>query len=232
VGYLLCLLLFGGFVSGVTAMRQQGDEHSLETLPQVSVEEVFLQDGFVLKVRNLGRAEAARRSAVGFELPGEISHIAVDVGDVVRQGDLLATLDTARIEASRQEAVANLAAAEANLVQAEAELRRITTLTNSAVAAARELDEAVAEGGGLTRRREDTKARRNSGEGESVLPFSSSWLRVSFVQEAGPGSDEVWRRHSCLRWLRNGRQECLPHSLPKAHFAQPSAMAISSDVRL
>jgi multidrug efflux pump subunit AcrA (membrane-fusion protein) len=115
---------------------------------------------------------------VGFELPGEISHIAVDVGDVVRQGDLLATLDTARIEASRQEAVANLAAAEANLVQAEAELRRITTLTNSAVAAARDLDEAVAEGGGLTRRREDTKARRNSGEGESVLPFSSSLLRA------------------------------------------------------
>jgi RND family efflux transporter MFP subunit len=158
VVYLLCLLLFGGFVSGVTAMRQQGDEHSLETLPQVSVEEVFLQDGFVLTVRNLGRAEAARRSAVGFELPGEISHIAVDVGDVVRQGDLLATLDTARIEASRQEAVANLAAAEANLVQAEAELRRITTLTNSAVAAARDLDEAV-------RGRDAARAARDAAAG-------------------------------------------------------------------
>lgn len=57
----------------------------------------------------LGRVEARREALVGFELGGQLAHVRVDEGDSVSQGDVLAELDTARLEARLAEAQANVA---------------------------------------------------------------------------------------------------------------------------
>ena len=56
----------------------------------------------------IGRVEPTRRSEIGFELPGELSEVYVDEGDTVSAGQLLAQLDTARLEARLAEAQAAL----------------------------------------------------------------------------------------------------------------------------
>ncbi|QTX32855.1 efflux RND transporter periplasmic adaptor subunit [Aminithiophilus ramosus] len=62
--------------------------------------------------------EATERAAVVAKLPGRtVLSVAVDVGDVVRRGDLLATLDDSLL-------ASGLAQAEATLAQASAALRR------------------------------------------------------------------------------------------------------------
>ncbi|MDJ0701353.1 MAG: efflux RND transporter periplasmic adaptor subunit [Woeseiaceae bacterium] len=60
----------------------------------------------------IGRVEATRQSQVGFELGGELRRVRVDEGDTVRAGDVLAELDTARLEARLAEAQAAFEQAE------------------------------------------------------------------------------------------------------------------------
>ena len=54
----------------------------------------------------IGRIEPTRQSQVGFELAGELMSVAVDEGDLVAAGDVIARLDTARLEARLAEALA------------------------------------------------------------------------------------------------------------------------------
>lgn len=135
--------LFLAVVSVIASVRSRDGERTVEAGPLVATEPVMLAEGYAVEVRNIGRAEAARRSALGFELPGAIAAVAVDVGDAVEAGQPLAHLDTRRLAAARDEAAALVRAAQANLVQAEAELRRVARLAELAVASTREVDEAV-----------------------------------------------------------------------------------------
>ena len=62
-----------------------------------------------------GQVEAARSSAVGFELDGLVAGIEVEEGDRVTAGQVLATLDSARLQARRTELAAALESASARL---------------------------------------------------------------------------------------------------------------------
>jgi len=89
-------------------------------------------------------------------VPGAIERLLVDIGDAVREGQTIATLDRREIDAQADAAVAAVAVARAGLEAAEA------TLANAAL----ELDRAkvLFEGGALPRQRLDAAetARRAS----------------------------------------------------------------------
>lgn len=68
-----------------------------------------------------GRAVAARASELGFRHGGQLSRIDVDIGHRVEAGALLALLDTASLDAQREQANAEVMLAGANLVALEAE---------------------------------------------------------------------------------------------------------------
>ena len=89
-----------------------------------------------------GQVEAARSSAVGFELDGLVAGIAVEEGDRVTAGQVLATLDSARLQARRAELAAALESASARLALARITHRRIAGLVEHKHASAQELDEA------------------------------------------------------------------------------------------
>lgn len=92
---------------------------------------------------------------VGSEQSGLITHVYVDVNDQVTKGQLLATLDTSRLQDSVAQAEANVAAAQANvgeakatLAQANATLARqeeVFRLSNGKVPSRTELDSARAD---------------------------------------------------------------------------------------
>lgn len=80
--------------------------------------------------RYVGRVEAARQSALGFELGGLVAKIHVDEGDPVLAGEALASLDTERLLSRRRELEAVRDEARANLDLArltDARVRRMVS---------------------------------------------------------------------------------------------------------
>lgn len=65
--------------------------------------------------RYTGIVRARRRSLIGFELAGKINEVNVDEGDMVAQGELIATLDASQWEAQRDSIQARLQQAKAVL---------------------------------------------------------------------------------------------------------------------
>jgi HlyD family secretion protein len=73
-----------------------------------------------------GRIEPIRKVEIKSKANGIIERVRVDVGHVVRPGDVLAELDKEQLQARLREEEANLAAAEASLKGAEAQLEKNT----------------------------------------------------------------------------------------------------------
>ncbi|GAA0785411.1 efflux RND transporter periplasmic adaptor subunit [Roseibium denhamense] len=69
-----------------------------------------------------GSVEPTNTVDVSSELSGTISAVAVDFNDPVKAGDVLARLDTSKLEAMKKVQEANLRAAEARLVKAQVNL--------------------------------------------------------------------------------------------------------------
>jgi len=108
----------------------------------VSARPVRAADGYAVTRSFVGRVEARRRSAVGFELAGTLDRVHVDEGDEVDAGELLAELDTDRLRARHDRLVAARERASAERELAEATLRRRRALFEGDAASAQALDEA------------------------------------------------------------------------------------------
>jgi len=110
----LAVLLAAGaavfFMSGAPdAISQSIDRDRL--LPVVT-DTVEITDNYDVTARYAGRINASRSSSLGFERPGLLSSVEVDEGAIVKQGDVLASLDTRSLKA--QLAQAQAAEREAN----------------------------------------------------------------------------------------------------------------------
>jgi RND family efflux transporter MFP subunit len=79
-------------------------------------------------------------SDLGFRVPGKVAQRLVNVGDAVTAGQALATLDPTDLRLQQEQAEAEMRAGGAALAQAEAELKRITTLRGEGWSTASGLD--------------------------------------------------------------------------------------------
>ncbi len=70
-----------------------------------------------------GNLEPRNQVDIGSELSGTMRAVNVDVNDVVKEGQVLATLDTARLRAQVLQAESSLASAQARVTQSEASLK-------------------------------------------------------------------------------------------------------------
>ena len=70
-----------------------------------------------------GKAQPANKAMLSAALPGQIIDLRVDVGSIVKQGDVIARLDTAVLDAEVAKAAASLALAQANLDRVKAGAR-------------------------------------------------------------------------------------------------------------
>lgn len=85
-----------------------------------------------------------REARLSFNGSEHIGEMYVDEGDEVTEGQLLAKLHTARLEATRNQAEAHVRLSQARAVAAESTYRRIATLADRELASEEERDEAEA----------------------------------------------------------------------------------------
>ncbi len=88
-----------------------------------------------------GTIRAGNTTGIGFELSGKIKLLAVDSGDQVKEGQLLARLDTDLLEAEKQELDANLSQNSADIELASSTLNRSLKLKQQGYTSEQQLDE-------------------------------------------------------------------------------------------
>lgn len=91
---------------------------------QVLTRPALEADGYEAFRQYTGRVEAAAESEVGFEIGGLLAEALVDEGDLVADDQVLARLDTARLQARRAELAAALEEVRAQFQLARATLAR------------------------------------------------------------------------------------------------------------
>jgi HlyD family secretion protein len=105
----------------------------------------------IVTVTATGTVQPTTQVDVGSEQSGTVRVVNVVDNSVVKKGEVLASLDTVRLEAQRAKAAAQLASAEARLLttkatdqESEAELNRQKTLRNGGLSTKQDLERALA----------------------------------------------------------------------------------------
>ena len=161
------LVMIGLVLLGVAAVgfwllapRQNGK-------PRYETQEVA-RGRLVVKVSATGNLQPTNQVDVGSELSGIIDKVFVDVNDRVRQGQVLARLDTRRLEDQVARSRAALTAAQAAVAQARA------TLQEARANLARLEEVARISGGKVPSQAELETARANVAKAEAQLSSSEA----------------------------------------------------------
>ena len=121
----MLVLLFGGYVAWKEGLVVLQDERPLVSVGRVRrAGEIVARSGVAAN----GYIVARRRAALSTDVQGRIEELFVEEGDRVAQGDVIARLDTRQLQASRLQAVADLARAELASERLELDRRRFATL--------------------------------------------------------------------------------------------------------
>ena len=144
----LATLLVGGVVlvglGGMARLTAPGDEVATteERVLSVAVMPANLVPGYAVPRTFVGRIEARRESRVGFELPGLVTEVRVDEGDIIRKHQVIARLDTDQLELQRQRLVGQRTELKANIELARATRARQEMLTKQGHSSRQRFDEA------------------------------------------------------------------------------------------
>ena len=87
----------------------------------------------IVTITATGTVEPINTVEISSELSGTVRTVTADFNDEVKVGDVLATLDTDKLEANVEQVTASLTAAKANLVEAEVTLEEQTEAYDRAV---------------------------------------------------------------------------------------------------
>lgn len=145
----------------------------------VNVAAIELQDSYVAKRRFSGRAVAAQRSALAFELPGTVETVQVESGQKVSKGDVLVSLDSRLLQAQAAEVDAALVENRASLEKNARDLERQRSLQSKGYSAQQAIDDLTAQGKVLRAQRERLEAQRRAVE----LRLEKSVLKAPFSGE-------------------------------------------------
>ena len=99
------------------------------------------QDSYAQAYRAMGRIESSQQAGVGFERSGRVATVNVEDGDVITPGQIIASLDTARVDAQIKELSAALELAKAQLRLAQSTESRIIDLVQKRLESPQRLDE-------------------------------------------------------------------------------------------
>lgn len=131
---------FAGLV--LAACGQQNPGEQVFTPIKVTTVTAERATGYEAVSSYTGRVEAAMSSRAGFEIGGLLANVAVEEGDSIRRGTVLAELDIARLDARRVEADAALGQVRAELTLARATLLRTRDAFDYKGVSRQQLDEA------------------------------------------------------------------------------------------
>lgn len=89
-----------------------------------------------------GTVRSRRASQLGFERPGLVDEVFVDEGDVVKEGELIAKLDTAQLRVARRRVAASLKQAQAGVGISTLTADRLSELADEQYISRQSADEA------------------------------------------------------------------------------------------
>jgi RND family efflux transporter MFP subunit len=144
----LIVLASLGFTAAAATLVLAGTARDPAAIPAttpalaVATAPVQLQDAYTLARDFTGRVEPRRSSTLGFELAGRLARVEIREGEAVARGQVLAALDTARLQAQREELLAALEEQRATLALATSTLARMRDVVERGGATRQELDEA------------------------------------------------------------------------------------------
>ncbi len=106
---------------GLHIRAASGQIANVRLLP-VATQEISHTDSYQVREFYTGRVEARQVVNLAFERAGKLAEILVDEGDMVKQDEVVARLDTALLEASRDQTAASV-----QRILAQVELAKLTT---------------------------------------------------------------------------------------------------------
>ena len=122
--------------------RVANSEAKQETAPlPVMATHYSVQPYFERESSYLGLVQAGRKTVLGFELPGLLSHLNVKEGTAVAEGDVIAVLDESKLQARRDATSADLRRVNIELELANIKARRQKNLSNTGAVSKEAYDE-------------------------------------------------------------------------------------------
>lgn len=141
---LLCVLIASGILltSGPSRAAEEA-KPAAQPRPALAVTTVVPQRSPVtLRLPANGNVAAWQEASIGAEANGlRLSQVLVNVGDVVKAGQLLATFATETVEADLAQARASLAEAQAAAAEAQANAERARTLSATGALSAQQIQQ-------------------------------------------------------------------------------------------
>lgn len=131
-------------ISAVLSLSACGEEQdaALET-PLRQVRTIIVDTGTGVFERSFsGILHASQETSLSFKVSGTIEDIAVEVGDQIKKGDVLATLDTSSYSLETQKSQAAFAEAQSQFSNAKAEYERTKKLYEAGNSSRSDLDNA------------------------------------------------------------------------------------------
>lgn len=174
VQVLVALLVVGAAAFWVYRGRAAGTD----TYRTVAIERTDVRR----TVSATGRIDAEQTVEVGTQVSGILAEVLVDFNDKVEQGQVLARIDTALLDADVASASAKVAEAEANRDRRALESKRVSTLRAREAATDQEAEVStaelsVAEAQLRTAQVSLTRARRNLGYATISAPIAGTVIR-------------------------------------------------------
>src|SRR5580704_6292918 len=111
------------------------------------------------------------------KVAGYVKNIRVDIGDHVREGDLLATLEVPELQDEKAKATAGLAAAEANIITARGAMKRAEASANIAHLSFQRIQDVAIKQPGLVPKQEVDVAQAHDLEAAAQLASAQSALQ-------------------------------------------------------
>ncbi|MFS8149145.1 efflux RND transporter periplasmic adaptor subunit [Vreelandella titanicae] len=223
-GTLAALLMVGATLATVFSLssqhssaqqaRQQGADNALL---QVSTKALEQAEQLQRDVRLTGRVVARQSVSLAFEPAGRVSAVSADRGDAVAQGDVLATLDTRRLESRLAEVAARSEEARASLALAQRQEEREAQLNQNNFASRTALDQARTDRLTLQARLAALAAERDS----LTVDLDDSTLKAPF------GGRVIERHVSVGSLVSSGTTafDLIDVEQLEAHLGLPAALA-------
>jgi len=130
------------------------------------------------------------------KISGYVKNIRVDIGDRVRQGEVLATLEVPEIQDDKAKARAGVAVAEANVVTAQAAVQQASAATNLAHLSFQRIRDVAARDKGLVPRQEVDVAQSRDMEAAARLASANSAVKAA--EQAKLAADSEYARAAAM----------------------------------
>lgn len=170
-------------------------------LQPLEVQVIHPDSNVPVVVFGLGQVDAERISQLGFEVDGVVSEIAVQVGDHVRAGDLVARLDSRREELTVTAARQALSMAQAQVRQSDADVASAEATLALKEQVASRASQLERRGTGAIATAQDTEAERRAAAANrdgSMRALDVARARVEQSTAQLSREEETLARHRLL----------------------------------